>query len=363
MADGEKFQGWPVVESEVTSDATITDLMTYELGADQSVKLLVSVFAQRYDDGESNEVYSYDAIHLFNKAGAANAALRGSSTPVEVDPQTTGWTVTVDADVNNARVRVTGTASEDVRWIGRIDVLQVEQDVLGTFSQLSSTFNGTDEYVTMGDVLDFDRTDPLSISLWFKVSSGGAFLVSKMEDGGTNRGYGLYLVADGRLQLIFYGNTAVSDWMYAATTATWIDGDWHHVVFMHDGSSTLAGLTCYVDGASQAFGTTADNLLLTTVSSAPFMIGTRTALDAYLAGKIDDVAIYDSELSLAEVTAIYNSGEPVDNRLLSSEPDMVGYWRMGDGATSPTIQDDSTNSNDGTMVNMDASNFTADVPS
>ncbi|MBW2673323.1 MAG: hypothetical protein JRD89_07930 [Deltaproteobacteria bacterium] len=38
MADGEKFQGWPVVESEVTSDATIADLMTCELGVDHSVE-------------------------------------------------------------------------------------------------------------------------------------------------------------------------------------------------------------------------------------------------------------------------------------------------------------------------------------
>ena len=48
---------------------------------------------------------------------------------------------------------------------------------------------------------------------------------------------------------------------------------------------------------------------------------------------------------------------------------MIGYWKMGDGgitgnpiATFPTILDDSSNSNDGTMTNMTSTDFQADVP-
>ena len=64
---------------------------------------------------------------------------------------------------------------------------------------------------------------------------------------------------------------------------------------------------------------------------------------------MDDVAIFNSELSASDVTSIYNSGYPKDE---SSTSNLVGYWKMGDGATYPTIPDDSSNSNDGTMTNM-----------
>ena len=69
-----------------------------------------------------------------------------------------------------------------------------------------------------------------------------------------------------------------------------------------------------------------------------------------------------SPTSSAEVLAIYNSGAPTD---LSGESGLVGYWRNGDPngtAAFPTITDDSSNSNDGTMTNMTSTDFEADVP-
>ena len=46
----------------------------------------------------------------------------------------------------------------------------------------------------------------------------------------------------------------------------------------------------------------------------------------------------------------------------SSSGDLIGWWRMGDSATYPTIPDDSTNSNNGTMTNMSADDIVQDIP-
>ena len=48
--------------------------------------------------------------------------------------------------------------------------------------------------------------------------------------------------------------------------------------------------------------------------------------------------------------------------LATSSTSLIGWWRMGDGATFPTIPDASTNSNDGTMVGMTANNIRAFAP-
>ena len=59
---------------------------------------------------------------------------------------------------------------------------------------------------------------------------------------------------------------------------------------------------------------------------------------------------------------MYNLRNPTD--LLTSTPsaNLIGWWRMGDGATFPTIPDASTNSNDATMTNMNASDIRAFAP-
>jgi len=82
----------------------------------------------------------------------------------------------------------------------------------------------------------------------------------------------------------------------------------------------------------------------------------------YFDGNIDEVAIFDASMAPAGVSAIYNSGVPTD---LSGESNLVGYWRMGDpdGTSSyPTITDQSSNSNDGTMTNMASGDIVTDVP-
>ena len=76
-------------------------------------------------------------------------------------------------------------------------------------------------------------------------------------------------------------------------------------------------------------------------------------------GLMDEVSIFNSELSSSVVSAIYNSGAPAD--LTSYSP--VGWWRMGDNdsGTGTTITDQGSGGNDATLVN--GSTFSTTVPS
>ena len=82
----------------------------------------------------------------------------------------------------------------------------------------------------------------------------------------------------------------------------------------------------------------------------------------YSDGNIDEISLWGKELSSGEVSAIYNSGTPTD---LSGESNLIGYWRNGDTAGTsvyPTIEDYSSNSNNGTMTNMASGDIVTDVP-
>ena len=74
------------------------------------------------------------------------------------------------------------------------------------------------------------------------------------------------------------------------------------------------------------------------------------------------MSVFDAELTQANITELYNLGDPTDVLTSTPNANLIGWWRMGDGATFPTIPDDSTNSNDGTMIDMVASDIRANAP-
>ena len=73
---------------------------------------------------------------------------------------------------------------------------------------------------------------------------------------------------------------------------------------------------------------------------------------SYFNGKIDEVAFWDSVLTDAEVTALYNSGNGLDAASNSgnytSSSDLQAYWKMTE-QTGNSVADSSTNSNAGTV--------------
>ncbi len=129
-------------------------------------------------------------------------------------------------------------------------------------------------------------------------------------------------------------------------------GDWHHIVVTVDATSNLSALKLYIDGSEVSAGDAAKSGTYTSFnvpSSNPLDIGARTSTSTYANQLIDEVAIFGSELSSSDVTAIYNSGVPTD--LASYSP--VGWWRMGDNdsGTGTTITDQGSGGNDASLVN------------
>ena len=100
-------------------------------------------------------------------------------------------------------------------------------------------------------------------------------------------------------------------------------------------------------------------MMVTPARSELFRVGRRTGSNYIQSqGKVNEVAVWDSDQS-GNVAAIYNAGVPHDLALLAAAPD--GWWRMGDGDTFPTIQDN-IGSSDGTLNNMTAADIVSDAP-
>ena len=227
----------------------------------------------------------------------------------------------------------------------------------------SVLFDGVNETINCGtdSTLDLERTDTFSISTWFKISNVTASreLCGKVNSV-SNGGYECFLLqTTGELR--FSLRNTGGNRLLVETNNTFDDGVWHHVVFTYDGSSTAAGVTIYVDGSSEALTTVIDALSASISVVNNFYIGSRNATANFCLGNIDELSIYDEELTSGEVTAIYNSGSPNNLSLLASSSKLISWWRMGDEDTFPTITDNIA-SNDGNMLNMESGDIVVDAP-
>ena len=223
----------------------------------------------------------------------------------------------------------------------------------------SFTFDGNSDYIDMGNNLDFTNTDAFSISCWFKRTRSGVseFLVSKQDSTSNSRGYTLLIpFDDNKVTVVIRNNTASSGRLIVDCTTAITDTNWHNIIMTYDGSSNVSGINLYLDGNNDT-GVTSGTLSATISNTANFQIGAKNGSNEF-SGNIDEVAVFNSELSQSDVTTIYNSGVPND---ISSMSGLVSFWRMGDGSVYPTINDE-IGSNDGTMTNMSSANFVSDVP-
>jgi len=213
----------------------------------------------------------------------------------------------------------------------------------------SVSFDGTNDYATISGASDLSISGDCSISAWFKPSSvSGYNYIFSLTDGrslGTDRAFGL-----SGTQMV--ANTYGSGWNAPFTHTAIATGSWYHAVVVFTSSTSRM----YLNGSDLG----AKSLAVNTVSYTQTVIGGMLySAGNHFNGLIDEVAVFDSELSSSNVTTIYNSGVPLS--LTSYSP--VGWWRMGDndGGTGTTITDQGSGSNDGTLTN--GPTFSSSVPS
>lgn len=222
----------------------------------------------------------------------------------------------------------------------------VSDGTLSSFSNAYSVdFDGTNDYATAtlgSQVFDGD----FAISFWFNADTAPTYttLIQSGSNSGYNDGFRIYRYSDTALAF-WKGQGGYSDiFGNIGTTAT---GSWHHIVVTRSGTTS----TFYLNGSSIDTGTDSQSY----TSTAFQMSFTTYPFD----GMMDEVALWDSALSSANVNSIYNSGTPADISSLSP----VNWWRMGDndGGTGTTITDQGSGSNDGTLTNSPT--FSSSVPS
>ena len=226
------------------------------------------------------------------------------------------------------------------------------------FSTRSIALDGVDDYVSFGDNdnLSFGNgvTDsPFSISAWIKPVDNARFRIA-FKWGTVLREYYFHTAGGGALQVSINSTASIYIGRNGQTTIS--ENVWSHVICTYDGSGNKNNVNIYLNGVLDN-GSTTSSGTYTAMSNTlqPFEIG-RYNGGSYADGSIDEVSVFNTELSQSEVTSIYNSGVP--NDISSLNP--LSWWRCGDGDTAPILIDNGSGGNNGTMTNF--TTFSTDVP-
>tara|TARA_Y100001963_G_C6773081_1_gene445919 strand:- start:540 stop:2552 length:2013 start_codon:yes stop_codon:yes gene_type:complete len=240
--------------------------------------------------------------------------------------------------------------------LGSATVSLKSKDVSNT---KSIAFDGSD-YIQLGD-LDV-VTDNFTMCGWAKPTDASDWqvIMSKYDDNNTyiaDRVFRIFL--DGSICKCALVNNAGSGASLASstTTTTLSDNTWFHFAFTNDGSN----LKGYINGVLEDTDSTTGGTL--NASNQDFLIGAQhdnTTISHYFAGNIDEIGIWNSALTAAEIKAIYDYTKT--NSSLDLTKTSVGYqsssnlkawWRMGDGDTYPVIADRRKTFFTGSSINFD----------
>lgn len=271
-----------------------------------------------------------------------------------------GGLYTAPASPDTAIVRVTDSFSP---------AQHIDADVKVTdFLDTSCSFDGVDDYLDCGDILDLGKDDAFSVSGWVYVSeeaiSAGStfpFIGRTVIDGsgGGWNGWTLYGLLGWQFELI--QDNATSDGLKVFFDPDGIVGNqWVHLTLTYDGSGLAAGVQFYANGVLVEAQPQQDSLSGSAKVSSHAEMG-RLVYQApsngyYGLGNLCNVAAFSGVLDSSDVAALYNSGSPADVSAHAKYSDCLGYWKLGQGDTFPNLADAKA-SNTAVMTNMVAGNI------
>ncbi len=319
----------------------------------------------RYLAGGSGGGYfngSVDEFRVYARVLSAEdiAELYRLVTPTGTDTSLKGYWSFNGKDMNGT------TTAYDRSGLGSNGTLTNGPAITNSVIGQGLSFDGTNDYVDLGASTPYQFANTtFTVTGWFKSGpsdTGGVFV----SQGGhfTSGGWFVGLNGDttGKLSGVIK-NSDTGQTGQLSTRTGFNDNNWHQFAFvMTTNTSSYASnnILIYADGMLQSSTVNSDSTS-GGYSLAPqtAKIGTRyTASDAFFAGSLDEVRIYNRALTAAEIQSQYDTVKP--EKINSSatqaqgvgrlDSGLAGYWKLDEGSGT-SAGDSSTSGTTGTLTN------------
>jgi len=299
-----------------------------------TVSGLISQFALTINVVQQS-TFSYSSSS-FQQIGTATPTLAGGTTlggsfsaPAGVSINTSTGVIDLVASTIGGPYTITYTtpgpcasASTFDISVTAVAVELIDNNFAMEFDSLSS------QYVNAGNPTELQFSSSFSISCWAKVNNSSTnAIISKDSNISNGAGY----------HIDFRGGNLVKAWAYNAGNALQATGlstnTWYNIVFVFESTGGSNGNQNLYINAGTPLTNSITNFAASTVKD--LRIGGSEVLGDYLDGDIDEVAIWNKALELADVQRIYNAtndnpGKCANLFTAGLGTDLVFWNRMGD---------------------------------
>ena len=270
-----------------------------------------------------------------------------------VSSTTDGSIVIVDrsgpGDFTVGDVTVTGGVVQGAVWNSTNAALEIAiplpaDSAVTSFNYTSGNslnYDGTNDNVTIPSAIELRPLNSLTVELWIKPDSYSDYdglFQHAFDQGESKSGYGFVYFGSGWHFFIETGDYTQSEYNNYPVVSTQV-GVWTHIAAVYDGSE----VKLYKDGVLASTAVVTGNIdysnIPTNLTLGSF---SRNGTDTYFDGSIDELRIWNVARTGAQLQGYMNSS------LSGTETGLVGYWKCDEGSGN-TINDNSSNSNNGTM--------------
>jgi hypothetical protein len=172
------------------------------------------------------------------------------------------------------------------------------------------SLNGTSDYVSLGDIANFEYTQTLTVSAWIYVNSTGSgdrIIISRKLATAQANGWSVHINAANQLAFIMQAGGSL---ILSTRTVSAVPLDqFVHVAVTYTGNGSITGVSFYVNGSLIGSSTISNNLGGNSIlNTATASIGSRNLTDKFFDGILDEIIVETIVQPIGTIQARYNSG-------------------------------------------------------
>lgn len=204
--------------------------------------------------------------------------------------------------------------------LGNKLTLNAQNPIYHFVNKYSIVFDGVDDCI-ITDGAD-TVAQPTTYSMWIKSSTTSANYVL----GHGHSFYGSFALNQSNKPLLWLEGSYYRYWNDVPQQD---DGEWHHWVVYSD-TNDITNSKLYCDGVLQTVNSTTTSGNTFAYSESLTIGGTKASGGNYFTGNIDEFAVYDRELTQAEITRMYNTFYS-PNRVANGNFSQIGNEEVENG--------------------------------
>ena len=342
----------PAESNQVYLDGTpIGSSFTYtDLDLNGETLTIGYTYSTAYDyQGEMSNFQVWNT----NLSGSEITTLYNNGTPyIGTQPQSSNlqgwWKLDASATFDGSNWSIpdsssnsnTGTSS----GMTASNLVQSTLNITTPYSRYALSFDGTDDRVGFTSSIDLGTINTISLWLRNEVSQDRIFLGEDSYAGDYHilGGYNHFILrVGGSFNVLSTGSVPIIP----------IASNWSHVVFIRNGDEVSLYINGYLSASSSTWSGGSPGSNVSKFDS----IGAKPTGGTSWLGKISNASVWNTELSAAQVTEIYNNGLPSNLNNHSAYSNLISWWQLGENSsfdgTNWTALDEKGTLN-GTSANM-----------